>query len=46
MVDYFPVKMVYSDFILVGVTVIVIALIASWIPARKAAKQQYLLRAE
>jgi lipoprotein-releasing system permease protein len=46
MVNYFPVKMVYTDFILVSVTVIVIALIASYIPARKAASQQFILRSE
>ena len=46
MVDYFPVKMVYSDFLLVSFTVLVIALIASWIPARKAALQQFILRSE
>ena len=46
MIDYFPVKMVASDFVLVGLTVMVIALIASWIPARKAALQQFALREE
>ncbi|MGZ3909487.1 MAG: FtsX-like permease family protein [Flavisolibacter sp.] len=46
MVDYFPVKMVLSDFLLVSGTVLVIALIASWIPARKAALQQFMLRSE
>jgi lipoprotein-releasing system permease protein len=46
MVDYFPVKMVYSDFLLVSFTVLVIAVIASWIPARKAALQQFILRSE
>ena len=46
MVNYFPVKMVYTDFVLVSITVIVIALIASWIPARKAAAQQFILRSE
>ena len=46
MVDYFPVKMVFSDFLLVSFTVLVIALIASWIPARKAAQQQFILRSE
>jgi lipoprotein-releasing system permease protein len=46
MIDYFPVKMVISDFLLVGLTVLVIALLASWIPARKAAKQQFALREE
>lgn len=46
MIDYFPVKMVLSDFLLVGFTVLVIALLASWIPARKAARQQFALRSE
>jgi lipoprotein-releasing system permease protein len=46
MIDYFPVKMVPGDFVLVGGTVFVIALIASLIPARKAARQQFLLREE
>jgi len=46
MIDYFPVRMVLSDFLLVALTVLVIALIASWIPARKAAKQQFMLRDE
>ena len=46
MIDYFPVKMVFADFILVGATVLIIALIASWIPARKAALQQFALREE
>lgn len=45
-VDYFPVRMVPGDFLLVGFTVLVIALLASWLPARKAARQQFLLRAE
>ena len=46
MIDYFPVKMVLSDFLLVSFTVLVIALIASWIPARKAASQQFVFREE
>lgn len=46
MIDYFPVKMVMSDFLLVALTVMIIALIASWIPARKAALQQFVLRDE
>ena len=46
MISYFPVKMVISDFLLVGGTVLVIALTASWIPARKAALQQFTLREE
>lgn len=46
MIDYFPVKMVFTDFLLVGATVMVIALIASFVPARKAALQQFALREE
>jgi lipoprotein-releasing system permease protein len=46
MIDYFPVKMVISDFLLVGLTVLIIALVASLIPARKAALQQFALREE
>lgn len=46
MIDYFPVKMVLSDFLLVACTVMIIALVASWIPARKAAIQQFALREE
>lgn len=46
LIDYFPVKLSIADFLLVGLTVMVIALIASWIPARKAAGQQVSLRGE
>jgi lipoprotein-releasing system permease protein len=46
MINYFPVKMVPADFLLVGFTVLVIALLASIIPARKAARKQFLLRGE
>jgi lipoprotein-releasing system permease protein len=46
MIDYFPVKMVLSDFLLVAFTIMIIAIIASWIPARKAALQQFTLREE
>jgi lipoprotein-releasing system permease protein len=35
--DYYPVKMVGGDFLLVFATILVVALLASWIPARKAA---------
>jgi len=37
LLDYYPVKMVASDFLLVFVTILVVAVLASWIPARKAA---------
>lgn len=38
-VDYYPVEIRWQDFILVLVTVFVIALLASYLPARKASKQ-------
>jgi len=35
-----------GDLVLVAVTVIVIALLASWIPSRKAALNEFSLRSE
>lgn len=46
LIDYFPVKLDIKDFLLVGATVFVIALIASWSPSRKAISQDVLLRSE
>jgi lipoprotein-releasing system permease protein len=46
LIDYFPVKLEPKDFALVAVTILVIALLASLIPARKAANQQLSLRDE
>lgn len=46
LIDYFPVQLRLMDFLLVGATVFIIALIASWLPARKAAKQEFSLRSE
>ncbi len=43
-IDYYPVKMVPQDFLLVTVTVLIIAVIASWVPAKKAADQFYSLK--
>ena len=43
LIDYFPVKMVFSDFILVAITAISISFIASWFPAYKASKQELKL---
>jgi lipoprotein-releasing system permease protein len=37
LLDYYPVKMVPADFLLVFVTILMVAILASWIPARKAA---------
>ena len=46
LIDYFPVKLRLMDFLLVGATVFVIAVIASLIPSAKAARQEFSLRAE
>ncbi len=46
LIDYFPVTLSAPDFILVGCTVILIAVIASYIPASKAARQQFIIREE
>ncbi len=46
LISYFPVKLRLMDFLLVGGTVFVIALIASWLPSRKAAAQEFSLRSE
>ncbi|MFV0605392.1 MAG: FtsX-like permease family protein [Niabella sp.] len=46
LIDYFPVTLRLSDFLLVAGTVIVIAFIASFVPAFKASKQQFSLRSE
>jgi lipoprotein-releasing system permease protein len=37
LLDYYPVKMVPADFLLVFATILVVAVLASWIPASKAA---------
>jgi lipoprotein-releasing system permease protein len=44
LIDYYPVKLVPSDFLLVLSTILVVALLASWIPARKAAATPIELR--
>jgi len=46
LIDYFPVKLQFSDFILVVITVFIIAFIASWLPARKAVANEFSLRSE
>ena len=43
-IDYYPVKMTAPDFILVTLTIMIIAVLASWIPAKKAAEQFYSLK--
>jgi lipoprotein-releasing system permease protein len=46
LIDYFPVKLKAGDFILVSITVLIIAVMASWIPSRKAALNEFSLRSE
>ncbi len=43
-IDYYPVKMVPTDFILVIGTILFISVLAAWIPSKKASKQQYSLK--
>jgi len=44
LLDYFPVKLLATDFLLVAFTAIGIAFIAAWLPARKASNQDFGLR--
>lgn len=44
LIDYYPVKLVATDFVLVLGTVITVAWIASWLPARTASLQPIELR--
>lgn len=44
LIDYYPVKLVGADFLLVIVTVFMVALTASWFPSRKAALQPIELK--
>ncbi len=44
LIDYFPVKLIPSDFFLVSLTALLISLVASWFPSRKAARQPLSLR--
>lgn len=45
LIDYFPVKLVLTDFILVAITALIIAFTASWFPAKKASQQLFNLKA-
>ena len=44
LIDYFPVKLIATDFLLVASTAILIAFLAAWFPAKKASKQPFELR--
>jgi len=43
-IDAYPVKMYVQDFLLVALTVSVVAVIAAWLPARKAAAEVFSLK--
>lgn len=44
LIDYYPVKLLLSDFILVVTTVMMIGFIASWIPSRRATRSAISLQ--
>jgi len=44
LLDYFPVKLIATDFLLVALTATAIAFTAAWFPAHKASKQAFELR--
>ena len=44
LIDYYPVQVKGEDFLLVGATVLLIALLASWFPSTRAAKAPIALR--
>jgi len=44
LIDYYPVKLVATDFLLVFATILIVAFLASWFPSRKAALQQIDLK--
>ncbi len=43
-IDYYPVKMVPGDYLLVSLTIALIAILAAWIPSRKASLQAFSLK--
>lgn len=44
LIDYYPIELKAADFVLVLATVLVVAFLASWFPARKAALQPFELK--
>ena len=44
LIDYFPVKLEITDFILVIISALIIAFTASWFPAKKASQQLFNLK--
>jgi lipoprotein-releasing system permease protein len=45
-IDYYPVKVMITDLLLILATVLIIAIVASWLPSAKAARQQLTLKAQ
>jgi lipoprotein-releasing system permease protein len=43
-VKYYPVKIMLTDFLLVGIIVVVISMLMAWLPARRAVKNFMDLR--
>lgn len=43
-IDFYPVKMALADYLLVTATVVLIAIFAAWIPAKKASAQVFSLK--
>ncbi len=43
-VDYYPVKMYPFDFVLVTITVLLVAVLAAWIPSKKASTRAFSLK--
>lgn len=44
LIDHYPVRLVFWDFLLVAGTVVGIGILASWFPARRASRQSFELR--
>ncbi|WP_315825021.1 FtsX-like permease family protein [Paraflavitalea speifideaquila] len=44
LINYYPVKIVAGDFLLIVITVLIVAFTASWFPSRKAALQPIELK--
>lgn len=44
LIDYFPVKLIATDFLLVAGTAMAISFLASWFPAQKASRQPFELK--
>jgi lipoprotein-releasing system permease protein len=44
LINYYPVELRAGDFLLVGITVLFIGIVAAWVPANRAALQHFELR--